>query len=294
MRIHSLYLPAVVAAFLCPTSVPPGDAAPAVVHGDGLTLEVPPPGYGVYASASSPSGTVELGIRVDDQGRLSYVTTKPVGATPGRLVSQRRAGCSDAAWSGMGVRQGGTWRWWVGTRGYFPRGIDRNEFRATVADSVDNITGLSNDCGWRGQGPTAAYQGYVARRAAVSARDGKLTCGRRDGFSVVSSGALDARALGVTCYWFRVVPDRPDRILEVDILLNASRYRWTTRPNRPGCSRDYDIESTMTHEVGHAYGLGHVSERSHGALTMSEVSARCDSSGRTLGRGDIRGLRSLY
>ncbi len=57
----------------------------------------------------------------------------------------------------------------------------------------------------------------------------------------------------------------------------------------------YDVESTMTHERGHTFGLGDVSEASHPNLTMSSKSnGPCQTSERTLGKGDAIGLNRKY
>jgi hypothetical protein len=61
------------------------------------------------------------------------------------------------------------------------------------------------------------------------------------------------------------------------------------------CNHRYDLESTVTHERGHTFGLGHVSESNHGNLTMSSASnGACQFSERTLGRGDVLGLANKY
>jgi hypothetical protein len=55
------------------------------------------------------------------------------------------------------------------------------------------------------------------------------------------------------------------------------------------------LEPTTTHEFGHAFGLSHVSERLHGALTMSPMSnGPCATDETSLGLGDILGLEELY
>jgi hypothetical protein len=55
------------------------------------------------------------------------------------------------------------------------------------------------------------------------------------------------------------------------------------------------MESTVTHERGHTYGLGDLSESSHENLTVSERSNRpCQASERSLGRGDVMSLALKY
>jgi predicted Zn-dependent protease len=80
---------------------------------------------------------------------------------------------------------------------------------------------------------------------------------------------------------------------EADIRIN-SNVDWAL--SVASCTYlDELLEPTMTHEIGHAYGLGHVSEASHGRLTMSTISdGPCSNAETTLGLGDIRGLRHLY
>jgi hypothetical protein len=45
------------------------------------------------------------------------------------------------------------------------------------------------------------------------------------------------------------------------------------------------------HELGHVFGLNHVSELEHGALTMAPKIMSCQSSEVTLGLGDVKGLK---
>jgi predicted Zn-dependent protease len=65
-----------------------------------------------------------------------------------------------------------------------------------------------------------------------------------------------------------------------------------TKPST--CSSRFSVEAVATHEFGHAFGLGHVSETYHPSLTMSSVIRACQGSESTLGLGDVRGLNALY
>lgn len=61
----------------------------------------------------------------------------------------------------------------------------------------------------------------------------------------------------------------------------------TTDPDGGG----YDLLSVATHEMGHTLGLQHAFQ---GCLTMYPYISWSDTSGRTLGDGDILGIQGLY
>lgn len=83
--------------------------------------------------------------------------------------------------------------------------------------------------------------------------------------------------------------------MESDVKLNDLHYRWYAANKRPrGCRRSYSVEAVATHEFGHVFGLGHVSEGLHGNLTMSTHTGPCSGAQSSLGLGDVLGLRSLY
>ncbi len=46
-------------------------------------------------------------------------------------------------------------------------------------------------------------------------------------------------------------------ILEADIVVNAAEFAWTTTVTPGGCSDVYDLEGSLSHELGHLLGLGH-------------------------------------
>lgn len=106
---------------------------------------------------------------------------------------------------------------------------------------------------------------------------------------MVGFGRLPLGTLAVTCTWF----DTGTRsAVESDVRFNRKHRWYATRP--AGCSGRFGIQAVMTHERGHTFGLGHVSEQSHGRLTMSTRIRACEEGPKTLGRGDVRGLRAKY
>jgi len=166
-----------------------------------------------------------------------------------------------------------------------PSGFNVAAVESVLVRSFNNITGSDNNCG-RPDMVSAhnSYEGRTQRLASVS-RFG--LCSRRDDRNVVSFGTLPRGVLAVTCTrHFR------NRIVEADIRIN-SRYEWAL--NASACSNQELLEPTVTHEVGHVFGLAHVGERRHPLLTMSTRSdGPCSNAASTLGLGDMLGLEALY
>ena len=80
-----------------------------------------------------------------------------------------------------------------------------------------------------------------------------------------------------------------------DVKVNKKVFSWTTKPGSRSCDRRWDLQSVVTHEWGHTFGLGHVLESDHGNLTMSGgVNGPCQDAERTLGRGDVLALDGKY
>ncbi|HEY0100898.1 MAG TPA: matrixin family metalloprotease [Pyrinomonadaceae bacterium] len=99
------------------------------------------------------------------------------------------------------------------------------------------------------------------------------------------SGAL----IGYTKLFF---DRRTGEISEADIIINA-RQKFST----DGSPGTYDLESTLTHEVGHLLGLDHSAV--HGAImregqAINDGTGRSHFPGRELGEDDRAGVRSIY
>jgi len=135
------------------------------------------------------------------------------------------------------------------------------------------------------------YEGSEAHGVNIGT---SANCAGSDNRSVIGFGTLPSNYTAFTCVTF-AIQSGYDRPTESDTRINKKNYTWTTRPEISSCRRRYDLESTVTHERGHTFGLGHVSELKHGNLTMSSTSnGACQLSERTLGRGDVFGLANKY
>ena len=189
--------------------------------------------------------------------------------------------CADAAYS-LDVLS-----WPDGFEWYFdedsvPDEYDRDQVLEIVKRAFDNITTARNDCGLPDNvTATSEYRGITYEDACVETR----------GRNVVGFGTLPRRSriLAQMCPFIY-----PGGLTGNAHILINSNVDWSLAAAT--CDgRRWDLETILTHEVGHAFGLGHVGERRHGDLTMSTISnGPCDTEELTLGLGDILGLEELY
>jgi hypothetical protein len=126
------------------------------------------------------------------------------------------------------------------------------------------------------------FAGQTTLRANVS-NDGN--CVDRDGINVVNWGDLPAGTLATTCTWYFPLFGE---VMESDVKFNGVDHSWTIGVAL--CVGTFDVEAVMTHERGHTFGLGHVSESASPTMTMSPQIGECSDRERTLGYGDMLGL----
>lgn len=77
-------------------------------------------------------------------------------------------------------------------------------------------------------------------------------------------------------------------IQDADIVVNGT-FTWTATDD---CEGQYDLQSVLTHEVGHLFGLGHDTEDSE--ATMYPSAGVCETKKRDLDDSDLAGLEFLY
>jgi len=121
---------------------------------------------------------------------------------------------------------------------------------------------------------------------AVFSYSGTTTssAGVRDGLNVVSFGSYKAGVIGVTFIW-----STRNRVVETDTMLNTY-YVWSLT-GEPG---KMDVQNIMTHEFGHWAGLADLYKDRDYWLTMYGYSNFGITYQRTLGLGDVLGLRAVY
>ncbi len=249
---------------------------------------LPDPGITAGVELHGVDGTTErLVVERRMDGTTRVITVDP---TPDTIESSPSA-CSDGAYNHEGFSWNKTYAWWFRSSSV-PSGYSATNVRDALRRAMNNIVTSHNDCGMSDLvSATAAYEGTTSTPTNIVSTTTSVTCGKNDGKNVVAFGALPSPYLGITCYWY----DGNKHAVEADVKLNGAYHKWFTGSTVPaGCSNRFSIESTATHEFGHVFGMAHVAEATHGALTMSPSMGPCTMSPATLGKGDVLGLRALY
>ncbi|MDX3314963.1 matrixin family metalloprotease [Streptomyces sp. NPDC054884] len=272
-----------------------------VVTHDGAGLAVPEPGTTVSVDSLTADGSAHgFTLKVAPDGTVSYTyEAAHTGAAPSgtaRAGGGRRsradapAPCADDAYVTAGRKAYGPYEWFLGD-GHWPGGISRAGARRAFEEAVATITASRNDCGLEDR--VAAKARYVSTTSSEADIDRETRCMRPDGVSVWDAGDLGPEAVATTCSWSRPAPGGgPEELLEADVRFNTHDHAFTDDPSG-ACTQAYDLRSVATHEAGHVFGLAH-SGAGHENLTMFASSFACSTSARTLGKGDVLGLRSLY
>jgi hypothetical protein len=268
-----------------------------VIRDHGVGTVLPAPGQSIYVEAMTTGGAQELEVTRYRDGtvELEHVGDETEDAQEQRSITTAATSpgeCRDRAYTDQDSKVESTLSW------YFNAGTTPNELTPGGAlDAIEkagtNITNTRNNCRL-GDNVTASspYEGDTNADAQL---DENGNCSGNDGASVVSFGRLPSPALATTCTIMARNPDGYNPVIASDIMINKTRHNWTTRPDASSCKSRYDLQGVVTHERGHTFGLGHVSEGAHGKLTMSERNnGFCQSSERTLGRGDVLGLKQKY
>jgi hypothetical protein len=214
-------------------------------------------------------------------GRLFAEPTPTPTPGPTEPPGNATGACADPAFALNDMYWPDGFEWYFDQESV-PDEYDRDEVLDIIKRAFDNITSARNDCGLADKvTATWHYRGHTSENA----------CGRSTFQNVVGFDKLPRRSsiLAEVCPF-----SAPGEIPSYAHILINSNVAWSLTPD--SCTgRQQDLETTLTHEVGHIFGLDHVGERQHGDLTMSPRSnGACDTEELTLGLGDVLGLEELY
>ncbi len=267
---------------------------------------LPSPGEGIYVEALTPEGAQELEVRhledgtielehVGDEGRVATESEAAEQAAEPEVAARAAGECGDSAYQSNGRRIATNLEYRINWR-TTPKELSRPAAVGAIRKAGSNVFNTVNRCRLGDRVPVAlVYRGFSGRSAGVIPAGG---CARDDRLSVASFGRVRSGVLAVTCDYYTVKPGPNNNpVNSTDLKINSANFRWTTRPQSRSCKKEraYDLETLVTHERGHSFGLNHVSERAHPSLTMGPIiNGPCQSSERTLGRGDVLGLDRKY
>lgn len=262
-------------------------------------LSVPKPGQGISMHARRTDGDVTFTLDTDRSGQLQHSVLRP-GKDQRSATEQERAlatpACSDSVYARTGWYFSGADHFAVGD-GAMPAGGTRAQFATAVKAAFAHNTGSQNDCNLTDQvSASAVYAGYTSTESDIAVNaQGQDVCTANDGTNTLDYGPLAAGDLGLTCTFYTNNPGTQlDPAFESDTRLsNAAKWSYGAQCT-PTDYNYYDIESVLTHEIGHTYGLDDIYTAAEAELTMYGYGTTCSSEQRTLARGDVLGLRSIY
>lgn len=286
---------ALPAGALTPADLPAGSSVVAcgavgrVIRAAGGGVTIPEPGMAVgFEALTADGGGAGFQVEVAKDGTISYPESHTVSA--GTVTPMASPGaCSDGAYNTNDLKEYGTYNWYIGDGG-MPAALSRSNAQKAFADAINNITGSYDNCGY--SDTVDAHSHYSGTTTYESDINNSGTCTDRDKKSTWDAGDLASGTVAETCWWSWPEPGVKNDLREADTEYNTHDYNFTNNPGS-GCYNKYDVRSVGTHEAGHVFGMGHVGS-GHSNLTMYTNSFTCKTKARTLGKGDVLGLRSIY
>src|SRR5262249_28799684 len=167
---------------------------------------------------------------------------------------------------------------------------------ATTSDikqAATNITHGINNCGFAEGtfGVRSVFKGNTGKFANLTS-SAKCSSKFPDGQNTMSFGPFDSshpNTLAVTCFAWKTDSNGTEAMVEADTYIGSNRHMVDKFPSR--CTNSFDLQSTMTHEFGHAFGMDHETSGTHEVMYPFESPCALR---RHLGGGDRSGMAGLY
>lgn len=232
---------------------------------------------------------------LDDE---DFAETPQEGLRDDGTLSDLNNPCKDEAYNLEVFMERDTFSWEYNLTQNFPGYLDETDVRDAITQGFNHVENAHNDCG------RADSISAVAARSGATLQNTNITadgiCHNNDGRNVVKFGEGITegpdRFLAVTCWWWDY-HDGPNELANADVKFN-NNFRWFGQTKPDNCLKlevdRFGVESVMTHEAGHVFGMAHVGEEEHPNLTMSRQTPPCDRTQETLGKGDMLGLEVRY
>lgn len=281
-----------------------------LVTDHGVSVVAPPRGQSVWGEIHFTDGSAQV-LQAETR-RDGRVFTRHLGDDRVATIADRRtdlarsvdvrdAGLADGAAAGLDSVSGATtatsacssgayysysWRM-PSYRWYYqvystPSSMSRVDTPNAIKRANTNLVTGRNSCGRRDYiSATYSFLGNTSRGTNISST---ARCTGGDGVSVIGFGYLPSSAVAMACVYGLSGGDAR----EGDVRLN---YRVSWANYRTSCHSATLVESALTHEIGHVYGLGHVYVS---GLTMNPYIPNCSLDPATLGLGDMYGLERKY
>jgi hypothetical protein len=215
----------------------------------GVTVQVPPPGQGVWFDAVlARGGAFGLGMETDRSGRVS-IHDDATTAGLQLAATATTDPCKDGAYKLGGTKWSTDFGWWYQSSST-PTNLYAGSTATALQRAVGHITGGYNNCGLSdGVSATSTYLGATTTSTNISSSAGCLTS---DGINVVGFGSLPSAYLGITCW-----RSMNGVTFEADMRLNKAYYRWyVTKPPRAragSASRRWPRTSSATRSVSDTF-----------------------------------------